>query len=376
MNLSREYLLSAFPESTEMFDLAVDRALDKIRLDAALQRERARHIQVKRVLGWGLALLLLLAGMLGVAEGVRRGVFDFLIGREDVLPQATELTKTDTATLLVGDTMLRVTDSVFDGATLRFVMSVQCQTMDRPITEEEMWDPDSEFGRQLQKDGVIAMNSFDWFTVDGVEYTMTSGSGGENAPGMEDGEALIYFELKLTSTEGVEVPEGDFTVGLPVIRYQIHGFVEGVPRMESRMFLPVKPLPMDSIRDVAPEGPQPMGQGTATIIEARLSPIKVYTTLRIDIPPSVPEQEARAYIDAWGEYALVDKDGNEVCPAGGSVWGWGVPYGETDASRHLWIQSEFPPAENYPEEIYLAPVGFYAEGGEWGADMDMAVKLK
>ncbi len=375
MELSREYLLSAYPESSEVFDIAVERTLDRIRFEAALEREKTRRVQVKRILGWGFALLLLLAGVLGVAEGIRRGVFDFLWGREHVLPEATELAKKDTVSLLVGDTLLKVTDSVFDGATLRFVMSVQCLNLEKPLAEEEMWDPESEFWKQLQKDGVIALGSFDWFTVDGVEYTMTSGSGGENAVGPGNGEALIYFELKLTSTEGVEVPAGDFTVGLPVRQYELPGFREGVPRMESQMFLPVARLPMESIRDVAPVGPQPLGPGTATIIEARLSPIKVYTTLRIDFPATVPQAEAKAYIDAWGDYGLVDKEGGEVCPSSGMVWGWGTPPGETDESRHLWMQSEFPPAASYPDELYLAPIHTDPEGQRQG-DMDKAVKLK
>ena len=375
MNLTREYLLSAYPDGSEVFDNAVERTLNRIRFEAALESQRAGHIQIKRILSWGLALLLLLAGVFGIAEGVRRGVFDFLLGREGVLPEATDLALSDTAFMQAGDTEIRVTESVFDGATLRFVMSIMCKGMDRPITEEELWDMESEFGQYLQKDGVIALGSFDWFTVDGVEYSMTSGSGGENVAGNGNGEALIYFELKLTSTEGIDVPEGDFTVGLPVLSYAIKNLRDGVSREEAQMFLPVKRLPMESIRDIAPKEPRPMGSGTVTVLEARLSPIKVYITLRVDFPADTDLAESVPAIAQWGEFALVDAKGQEICPPGGYVWGWGVPADETDGQRHLWMQGEFYPAESYPDEIYLAPIGSYGEGDAWGGDMNLAVRL-
>ena len=375
MNLTREYLLSAYPDTSEVFDNAVERTLNRIRFEAALESRRAGHIQIKRILGWGLALLLLLAGVLGIAEGVRRGVFDFLLGREGVLPEAADLALNDTATMQVGDTEIRITESVFDGATLRFVMSIVCKDMDRPVEEEELWDMESEFGQYLQKDGVIALGSFDWFTVDGVEYSMTSGSGGENVAGSGNGEALIYFELKLTSTEGIEVPEGDFTVGLPVLSYAIKNLRDGVSREEAQMLLPVKRLPMESIRDIAPKEPQPMGSGTVTVLEARLSPIKVYITLRVDFPEDTDLAESIPAITQWGEFTLVDAQGQEICPPGGYVWGWGVPADETDEQRHLWMQGEFYPAESYPDEIYLAPIGPYGEDGAWSGDMNLAVRL-
>lgn len=371
MDLTREKLLSAFPKDSPIFDMAVDRALSRIRFEASLRRLQPPRL--KPILSWGLALLLLLAGVLGVAEGIRLGIFDFLIGAQDTLPEAKDLSRTDTSFLQVGGTQLRITESLFDGATLRFVMSVACQEIDHPLSEDELWNQESAFGKQLAKDGVIALGSFDWFTVDGVEYSMTGGSGGENVPGSGNGEALIYFELKLTSTEGVEVPEGDFTVGVPVRQYAMRDLVPGVSREEAQMFIPVTRIPMESIADVAPKGPQPMGKGTLTVTEARLSPIKVYTTFRLDFPAEVPQEECEPFMTAWGDYSLVDETGQVVMP-GGLVWGWGLPQGETDETRHLVMQGEFPPAAAYPERIFLAPMG-YEENGEPLGRMGMAVEL-
>ena len=373
MDLTREKLLSAFPKDSAIFDMAVDRALSRIGFEASLARRMPPRPKLKPLLGWGLALLLLLAGVLGVAEGIRLGIFDFLIGAQDALPEAKDLGRKDTSALQVGGTRLQITESLFDGATLRFVMSVTCLGLDHPLRDQELWNPDSGFNKQLAKDGVIALGSFDWFTLDGVEYSMTGGSGGETVPGTGNGEALIYFELKLTSTEGVRVPEGDFTVGVPVRQYAMRDLIPGVSREEAQMFIPVTRIPVASIRDVAPKDPQPMGKGTLTITEARLSPIKAYTTLRLDFAPEVPLEECEPLISAWGDYSLVDQNG-EVLTPGGLVWGWGLPQGETDDARHLFMQGEFPPASSYPDQLFLAPLS-YGENGEPMGQMDMAVEL-
>lgn len=375
MNLDKRTMLSAFPENLSLFDEAVDKTLYLIHQEAAAAWRRPGPVPARRILSWGLALLLVLAGALGIAEGVRRGVFDFLFAPQAVLPEAADLARTDTAVLRAGETEIRITESVFDGTTLRFVMSVRCLNVDQPLTEEDLWDPEGAYLRQLEQDGVTALGSFDWFTVEGQRHTMTSGSGGTIAVGEEAGEALCYFELKVLSEDAPQIllPEGDFTVGVPVLRYAMRGDTEGLSPEEAQIQMPVTRVPLDSIRDMTPVTELPMGKGTLTVLEARMSPIRMYTTLRVDFDDEVAAEDAKPYIEAWADYVPVDENGGIL--GSGSVWGWGLPMGEEDAQRHLWMQGEFEPIEGNPQKVYLAPVGWYGENGDWGVDMEKAVEL-
>lgn len=362
---SREKLLDAFPMRSILFDEAVDRALERVHNEAVLATRRGRQMHFRRMLSWGLALLLLLAGALGVAEGVRRGVFDFIPYGEDALPEVTELIRQNIASMHVGQTELTVTEAIFDGSTLRFVMSVRCPAIERPLSRAELWEADGEFSNKLSQDGVTAMGGFDWFLLNGCELTMTSGSGGEYAPGEENGEALICFELNLSE---VVIPEKDLTISLPVGR-DMHAGEERI-----LMDIPVERVPLESIRDLTPMTTFPMRGGELTVLSAKLSPIRVYLSIRLDFSDEVPEDDVYHSIAAWQSFALVDADGREVCPRT-STEGSGLPVGETDSERHLWASCQATPAESYPERLFLAPVGFYAPDGEWGADMSMAVEL-
>ena len=364
-DLDREAILSAFPARRERFDCAVDRALVRVHDEAAVERQRTRQICVRRALGWGLAAALVLAGALGVADGIHRGVFDFLFSGEDALPEAEELIRRDVAAMRIGGTELAVSEAVFDGATLRFVMSVRRPEIGWPVEREELWEKKGEFWNGLMQDGVTVMDGFDWFLLNGREQTMTGGSGGAHAPGTENGEALIYFELNLSETE---ISAGDIVVSLPVAKEA------DAQDRRILMDIPVRRVPLDCIRNLMPADAYPMGMGELTVLSARLSPIMVYLSLRLDFPDEVPEDDAYRYISAWQSFALVDAEGREVC-SWTDAMGSGIPTGETDTARHLWVSCRAAPVERCPERLFLAPVGYYAPEGEWGADMSMAVEL-
>ncbi|MDD3409336.1 MAG: hypothetical protein PHY12_00855 [Eubacteriales bacterium] len=365
--INRETMLSAFPKSSAVFDDAVDAALRQIHNQAALEESLARRLRMRRVLGWALAGALLLAGAFGIAEGIRLGVFDFLLGREDVLPQATELVQQDLTEMRVGHTTLRVTEAVYDGAMVRFVMSVQNDTVKRPITEQEAYG-DGDFGAALSADGVTALYSFDWFTLGGTEYGMTGGSGGETVVGANDGEALIYFELLLSEDDSLTAPTSDFTLGVPVRTADT--------QEAQQMFIPVKVIAANLLRSIAPDAPVTFGEGdaayTVTVTDAKLSPIRNAVELRVDVPGTMDENAAWDCISPWYAIALVDENGAEVGQATTSYYG--LPTDETDDARHFMIRIESTPMASYPNALFVAPMG-YGENGEWRADMNCAIKL-
>ncbi len=370
MSVSRDEMLSAFPKDSPLFDKAVDQALDRIHFEAAPEREKQPRRSRKRILGWALAGVLLILGALGIAEGVRLGVFDFLIGRDKVLPQATELTQSDLAEMTVGNTTLRVTEAVYDGQAVRFVMSVQNDTVSRPLTEEEAYG-DGAFGEALAADGVTALYSFDWFTLDGEVFGMTGGSGGQNAVGTDDGEALIYFELLLTESEGkrIAAPTQDFTLGVPV---KAADTLE-----EQQMLIPVRYVAANLLRDVTPTAPATFGEGddsyTVTVIEAKLSPICNTVELRVDVPDTMNAETALACIRPWYSIGLVNEQGQVLGDRATSYYG--LPAGETDETRHFVIRIEVTPLESYPDRMFVAPTGDYGADGVQETDMSLAIEL-
>ena len=347
---------SAFPQRTARFDAAVDAALRQVHAEASGRKERRGAMLRRPALAWALAACLLLAGTLGVAEGARRGVFDFIWGAQDVLPEAAKLARTDTASLTLGGTELTVTESAYDGATLRLVLSVRCPEIDEKLTYAQIEDGQSAFGKALSRDNVSVLSSFDWFTLNGEDWGMTGGSGGETVPGEENGEALVYFELNLLE---VDVPEGDIEIGLPVGRDAQGEWV--------MLVIPAQAPALKSVRDVTPERAFAIGEGTLTVVSARLSPMGAYATVRLDFPEGAQEEAAEAIL-AWQGFTFVDTQGNEACPYT-ALESWGLPQGESDAALHFEASIRCKPAQAYPDALYLAPVGVS------GAEMSAAVPL-
>lgn len=363
--LDKDRLLTAFPKQSAVFDDAVDAALRQVHNQAELERQMARKLRIRRAMGWALAGAMLLAGAFGIAEGARRGVFDFLWRRDTALESAAELSQKDICEMRAGSTTLRVTEAVYDGAAVRLVMSLQNDGIRRPLAEGEQYG-DGEFGAALAADGITAQYSFDWFTIDGAEYGMTGGSGGENAIGENDGEALIYFELLLAegSGEDIPAPTKDFTLGLPVRTAET--------REARQLLIPVKVVAENLLRDVTPEAPVTFGadggEYTVTVLQARLSPIANVVELRADAPDAMSDDAAWEAISAWEDIALVDESGAATGAADRMYWG--MPAGETDDLRHFIIRIEVEPQTSYPSRLFVAPI---SDDGE--ADMSLAVEL-
>ena len=357
----KERMARAFPQRTARFDGAVDAALAQVRAQAAQdERNIRRGARLRPAAAWALAACLLLAGTLGVAEGARRGVFDFIWGAKDVLPEAAKLVRENPAGVTLGDTEIAVTESAYDGATLRLVISVQNAQIGDRLTRADL--EEGAFVNALSEDNVSVLHSFDWFTLNGEEYGMTGGSGGETVPGERDGEALVYFELNLTE---VDLPDGDIEIGLPVGRD-----AQGEQVM---LTVPAQASELASVRDVTPQEHFALGAGTLTVVSARLSPMGAYATVRLDFPQGAQSEAADAIL-AWQDYTFVNAQGSAVCPYT-AMESWGLPQGETDAALHFEASIRCKPAENYPDELFLAPVGTYGEGGARGADMAQAVPL-
>lgn len=358
--LNKEQLLSAFPKDSPPFDRAVNQALLQIHDQAS--RRAHKTFQTRRALIFTLAAALLLISAFGVAEGLRRGVFDFLIGGRSVRPDASALIQQDLPEKRVGRTILRVNEVVYDGAAIRFVLSVRNEAIKRPLTENEPYGF-GEMGEALAADGVTALCGFDRFAIDGVWHSMTSGSGGENAAGEEDGEALVFFELQLTESEGQKIPAptADFTLTLPICAAEPWS-------------IPIRYIASNLLRDVTPKSPSTLYANgsayTVTVTQARLSPIKNVVELRLDVPDTVDRETALACLAPWYTIALVDENGVEIGKS--SLNTWGLPVGETDDTHHLFLRIEATPVDSWPSGLFVAPLG---AGTASAADMRLAIAL-
>ncbi len=364
MKTNHDMLAGAFPQTPQGIDRALMRAFEQIhRETAATPPPRyARRLSFATVV-----LLVLLLAAIGVAAGVHYGVLDLMtrmLGQPDALPQANELVQSELCALRVGHTGLRVTEAVYDGQAVRLVLHVQNDTIRRPLTEAELYG-DGALTEALAQDGVTALGGFDWFTIDGAEHGMTGGSGGQSIVGENDGEAVVYFELLLTQSEGelIEAPTRDFVLGLPVRRAQ--------STEERQMRIPIKVVAQNLLRDITPDAPIPFGEGanayTVTVTEAKLSPIRNAVALRVDVPDTVDDDAAWEAISPWYDIALVDAHGAEIGTASPSYWG--LPAGESDDLRHFAIRIETEPQETHPPRLFVAPVGVD------GADMTLAIEL-
>ena len=367
--MDKSLMERAFPERSARFDEAIDSALAAVHADAAAHGKNAARTEDKRIytgekagigasggtrarlpgmawrrnaVAWALVAVLLCAGTFGVAEGMRRGVFSFLWGEHDVLPEAAKLVHQDVASVTLGGTEIAVTESAYDGATLRLVMSVRVPEIERALQRAELDDEGSEFLKALARDGVSAQYSFDYFTLNGEEYGMTGGSGGDNAVGEANGEMLIYFELDLL---GVDVPQGDITVGLPV------GYRDGETVM---LAVPAKASDLESVRDATPEFPtvELEGGGTLTVVSARLSPIAAYATIRLDFPEGAEDAAGVAFA-RWQNFTFADSNGEPVCLYT-ELTAWGLPQGEDDPALHFEASIRCKAAETYPNDLFLA----------------------
>lgn len=348
MHLDRKRMLMAYPAPPAPVKDRVEQTLAAIRREAAAQppRRYARRLSFAAVT----ALAVLLVAV-AVAAGAHFGVFDFmakLFGASGVLPEAQELVQADLGGLELEHTVLHVDEAVYDGGALHLVYSITQKGAAAPLTEQDTGDPQSLFNQACTADQVLTV--CDSFWLNGEEHVMTGGSFCDTMIGAEDGTLLCYLDIQLASA-GI-VPDGDFTVGLPVVGG--HGVCQT----------------LDFTVKAANGERQPMvlhcDNETVTLQNAFVSPVRIYASVHVEISEGVAAQQADDVFTDWAEAELVDAQGNELASL-------------ADLMRQNVVGREsvdycytFLPVD--AEGLYLAPT-IINDQGEWAVDMTRALPL-
>lgn len=349
MKLDQARMLRAFPAAPEAVKARMETTLTRLNRGETGETARrgARRLSFTAALAVALTVVVFAA-----AAGIHFGVFDFmgrLFGVSGVLPAADDLVQTDLATLALSHVTLHVQEAVYDGGDLRVVYSITQNDASAPLTEAEANDPQSAFRLACAADQ--ALTECDWFTLNGMEYTMTSGSTCDTAVGEENGQLLCYLDICLSSA-GI-LPQGDFTVGLPVAggagQYQTLTFtVNASTAAQARPALR-------------------LSDATVTVTSAFLSPVRSYVNLHIQMDADAAEGRFETVTAEWYNAELVDANGVELAlPTDvdtlslteGSEVDYACTFLPTDAG-----------------EVYLAPVTTGAQN-ERTVDMANAIRLK
>lgn len=352
---------AAFPKVPGSFHLAMERTLGEI-VDGAAPAQRPSLGRRRRMAAALLAATLALCAAAG-AVGARFGLFDFLRDGEGAgQPEARALLRQDLAAVSLEHVDVRIAEAVYDGSDLRVVYSVRLRGAKEPLEERELYGGEGAFLQAALADGVH-LGGGDWFTLDGVEHTMTGGSTAERRAGGEPGEMLVYVHIKLSSAD--IHPQGDTAAfGLALLT--------GRPRAEQTLTftLPAQKLP--GVREAQPGQGYAFGITRVTVLDARLGPVRATASLRLDFAGETEAVDAMNQALNWADAQLVDAQGQ---PLSESVQSWqsALP-GEADAQRHLRIDLEFAPPTQYPQRVYLAPFSFN-EQGAYLADMTQAIEL-
>lgn len=350
MMLDQEMLLRAYPQMPPSVNARIDATLSVLQQKAAQPMRYVPRLRFAMIL----AVLLILLAAIGVATGIRFGVFDFMaqfFGQDDVLPVAHKLVQTELISKETDHALITLSQAVYDGGNLRLVYSVQQKDALAPITEDELADEGSSFRQALALDGISPWGC-DWFYIDGVEYTMTSGSSNMTIPGGENGEALCYMDICLASA-GI-VPTQDFMVSLPII----HDAAEKHDTLDFTVRIG------DQVNTTAPT--LTAKGATVTLLSASLSPVRTYANLLIVADEGTSAQDFALLLEDWRDAKLVDGQGSE-------------PVVMTDiqmakqSNDTAILSYTFMPTD--AAEAYIAPTVITADD-EWLVDIHQAIKLK
>lgn len=366
--LNHETLGGAMPAPTARFIDTFEQTLRQIEREAAQSPQPT--FSKRRVLAIVLAATLLIAAGLGVAEGIRRGVFDFMRGlygeqQTQPLPAATDLLRQALFQRTFGHTTVTVREALYDGETLRVVYGLQRDDFAAVLTEAEALDPDGAFQRGVFADGVEVLGGCDWFTIDGVEYGIPGGTVEVTLPGDAPGELLHYVDIKLSGL-GL-APTGEFVVGPRALA--------GETRADQAITFT---LTADSAHsETRTATPVTLDGVTITGLSVRLTPLHSYLTYTIDIDPALPLPEADDRRFDWLNTALIGSDGR-VLAAGGNWEPVGAPslhQSDADPNYHLTVTAALPPIADPPAALLLAPVTYAADGSA-AADISRAIALE
>lgn len=334
MVMNREKLLKAYPSVPENVQQRMDETLLKLRIESANQRQ----ISPKRKLSFVLAMVMtVVIAVGGMAAGIHFGVFDFmadLFSQSGVLPQAQEMVVADLASVTLDHSVLAVEEAVYDGGNLRLVYSVR--STDETLTIEDAAKVDR-----------VSLHGCDWFYINGKEIVMTNGSSFGSVLDPEGDKLLCYLDIYMASS-GI-VPEGDFTVGLPLIGKEAVTFT--VPGYQVAM--------NPAVTETA--------SVKVTLLSTSLSPVRAYARLRIEKQPDASTESYEAALGDWRDAYLVDAEGIKLSAPTEIL---------TDASEEgQWIDLTytFLPIEN--EKAFFAPTIITAEN-EWIVDMAHALPMQ
>lgn len=334
MVMNREKLLKAYPSVPENVQQRMDETLLKLRIESANQRQISPKRKLSFVLVMVMAVVVTVGGM---AAGIHFGVFDFmadLFGQSGVLPQAQEMLVADLTSVTLDHSVLAVEEAVYDGGNLRLVYSVR--STDETLSIEEAAKADQ-----------VSLYGCGWFYIDGEEIVMTNGSAFGSVLAPEGDKLLCYLDICMASS-GI-VPEGDFTVGLPLIGKEAVTFT--VPGYQVAM--------NPAVTETA--------SVKVTLLSSSLSPVRSYARLRIKKQPDVSIESYEAALGDWRDAYLVDAEGSKLSAPTEIL---------IDASEEgKWIELTytFLPVEN--EKVFFAPTIITAEN-EWIVDMAHALPMQ
>lgn len=334
MVMNREKLLRAYPSVPENVQKRMEETLLKLKNETAAQR----HIRPDRKLSFALALLMAVMIAAGcMAAGLCFGVFDFMaerFGQSGVLPQAQEMVAADLAVVTLEHSVVAVEEAVYDGGNLRVVYSIR--SADDTLTIEE-----------AAKEDQVSLYGCDWFYINGEEIVMTNGSSFGSALAPEGDKRLCYLDICMASS-GI-VPEGDFTVGLPLMDKEVLTFaVPGYPAAAD-----TAATANDAVR--------------ATLLSASLSPIRAYARLRVEKQPDASPESYEAALGDWRDACLADGEGNILSSPVDIL---------TDAREEgQWIVLTYTFLPVDSEKVFFAPTIITPEN-EWIADMAHALPMQ
>lgn len=281
MEMNRGKLLNAYPSMPEVVGKRMEDTLLKLKIESAAQTPI--HAMPRKKRSFMLAMVMVvMAAAAGAAAGIRFGVFDFmanLFGQAGVLPQAQELVETNLASMALEHSVIAVEEAVYDGGNLRVVYSVR--SADEGLSIEEAAAADQ-----------VSLYGCDWLYINDEKIIMTNGSSFGSVLAPEGDRLLCYLDIYLASS-GI-VPEGDFTVGLPLVGKKLIRFAISGYRVASN---PAK-TETDAVR--------------VTRLSASLSPVRAYVRLRIEKRPNASAESYKAALDDWRDAYLVDAQGNKL----------------------------------------------------------------
>ncbi len=354
MNLNTDNLLTAFPQMPKSFENKIDYSLSNL--------NRNRNINIKRKFVVVFAsMVLIIFSIIGVSEGLKLGLLDFLFNKNEAPENVVELLQSDLAYAKINDVELTASECLYDGATIKFVININTK-INEMLTDVDVNDYDSSFNKELRDNNIILQGGLDWFSINDTDYSMTNLSTQEIiADNNKNGSAIAYFEI-YTNDTNINIPEDSFSLGIPVAQ---KGKTDTM-----KMILPIKVINNSQIKELKADDVY-LEYGKISNVYARLSPLKTYLGIKMEFYSCAENEDCQDTINAWSEFALVDKEGKilggkgDVVSSGDNV--------DDKGTRRIMLEYQYEPLETYPDELYIAPVEY--NGIELESNMDREIKL-